>query len=212
MKMSIFIPALLLVISSVFVTAQAQTPEAGKDYIEIRNGQPLKPADGKVVVEEFFNYVCPACNALEPTFEAWAKALPPYVKVVHIPAAFRPDFVQYARAYYAAQILGIADKTHEAVYDAIHRTHELPAEGDKPDEERIAEFYSKYGVDKKKFLSTMKSYRVEIMIRRAMDHLKRCKITSTPSIVINGRYLVKGRSYTDRLRIASYLINMEHTE
>lgn len=211
MKKSIFITALLFLFSGAFVLAQAQTPEAGKDYIEIRNGHPLKPAEGKIVVEEFFNYVCPACYRFEPTFEAWAKALPSYVKVVHIPAAFRPDFVAYARAYYAARILGIADKTHQAVYDAIHSTHKLPGEGDKPDEERIAEFYSKYGVDKQKFLTTLRSYRVEIMVRRATDHLKRCKIRSTPSIVINGRYLVLGKSYADILRTASYLIDMEHT-
>ena len=212
MKKSIFITALLLLVGSAFVMpqAQAQTPVAGKDYVEIRNGRPLAPAEGKIVVEEFFNYICPGCYAFEPKLEAWTRQLPDYVKLVHIPAAFRKDFEQYARAYYAAQVLGIADKTHEAVYGAVHSTHELPAEGDKPNEEQIAEYYSKFGVDKEKFLTTMRSYRVEIMIRRATDHLKRCKIPSTPSIVVNGRYLVKGRSPDDVLRIATYLIDMEH--
>lgn len=210
MKKSIFIPLLLLLVSSSFTLAQAQTPEAGKDYIEIRNGSPLKPVEDKVVVEEFFNYICPACDAMEPELEAWAGQFPSYVKLDRIPAAFRSDFMQYARAYYAAEIFNIVDKTHKAVYEAIHRTHKLPAEGDKPDEERIAEFYSKFGVDKDKFLTTMRSYRVEIMIRRAMAHLKRCKIPSTPSIVVNGRYLVRGKSFKDMLRIASFLIEMEH--
>ena len=209
MKKIIFMPVLLLLVGSTFI-AQAQTPVAGKDYIEIRNGQPLTPAEGKVVVEEFFNYICPGCNGLEPALEAWAGKLPPYAKFERIPAAFRQDFVQYARAYYAAQIFNLVEKTHKAVYEAIHRTHELPAEGDKPDEERIAEFYSKYGVDKQEFLTTMQSYRVEIMIRRAMDHLKRSKIPSTPALVINGRYLVRGSTYADTLRIASFLIEMEH--
>ena len=210
MKKTLFIPTLLLLVSSVFAPAQAQTPVAGKDYTEIRNGSPLKPAEGKVVVEEFFNYICPGCYSLEPVFESWTKQLPSYVKVEHIPAAFRADFVQYAHAYYAAQIFNIVDKTHKAVYDAVHRTHEIPAEGDKPDEERIAAFYSKFGVEKQEFLTTMRSYRVEIMIRRAMDHLKRSKIASTPAIVINGRYLVRGASYPDMLRTATFLIEMEH--
>ena len=193
-------------------SAQAQSPEpvAGRDYIEIPNGRPLEPVPGSVVVEEFFNYICPACNAFEPLFVAWTAQLPPYAKLHHVPATFRADFVQYARAYYAAQALGIAEKTHAAVYTAIHRTRTLPAEGDRPDEERIAKFYGDHGVTPEQFLATMKSFGVESKIRRATEHMQRSKIPSTPSVVINGRYLVRGDTYQDMLRIASYLIEKEH--
>lgn len=212
MKKNILIPVLLLLISSTFTMARAQSqdPVAGKDYIVIRNGTPLEPANGKVVVEEFFNYICPSCNTFEPLFEAWTKALPSYVRVDLIPATFRPDFMVYARAYYAAQVLGLVKKTHKAVYEAIHGTHKLPAEGDKMDLERIAQFYSHYGVSAKKFLRTMNSYRVKIMIRRATKHMQDCKIPSTPSLVVNGQYLVHANSYEGMLRIASYLVNKVH--
>jgi protein dithiol oxidoreductase (disulfide-forming) len=194
------------------VPAHAQTPApvAGKDYIEIPNGRPLEPVAGGVVVEEFFNYVCPACNKFEPLFLEWTAGLPPYVKVRHIPASFRNDFMPYARAYYAAEALGVADKTHAAVYDAIHRAHSLPTEGEKPDEERIAKFYGGFGVDAQKFLTTMHSFGVDSKIRRANEYMQRSKIISTPSITIDGRYLVRGASKADVLRIASYLIEKEH--
>jgi len=210
---SLFVPALLLLLANPFgpVQAQAPAPVAGTDYIEIPNGAPLDPADGVVVVEEFFNYICPACNNFEPVFVAWAAKLPPYAKLVHVPAAFRADFVPYARAYYAAEVSGLVDKTHRAVYQAIHVTHKLPAEGDKPDEERIAAFYSDFGVDKDEFLRNMKSFGVELKLRRATEHMQRIKVPSTPSIVINGRYLVRGQTYADMLRIASYLIEKEHS-
>jgi thiol:disulfide interchange protein DsbA len=207
---SIAIAALLMVLANPFGTAQAQAPVAGKDYVEIPNGRPLDPADGKVVVEEFFNYICPACNSFEPFFVDWASKLPPYVKVVHIPATFRPDFVQYARAYYAAEALGLVDKTHRAVYQAIHVAHKIPAEGDKVDEDKIAAFYADYGVTKDQFLQTMKSFGVEVKVRRATEYSKQAKIPSTPSLVVNGRYLVKGDTYQDMLRIASALIEKEH--
>jgi thiol:disulfide interchange protein DsbA len=58
------------------------------------------------------------------------------VKVVHIPATFRADFMQYAKAYYAAEALGIADKTHRDVYEAIHIKRTIPAEGDSPTKKR----------------------------------------------------------------------------
>jgi thiol:disulfide interchange protein DsbA len=210
---SFVVPALLLLVGSAFVPAQAQSPvpEAGKDYVEIPNGRPLEPTDGMVVVEEFFNYICPACNSFEPLFVAWTEQLPTYVKLEHVPAAFRADFIQYARAYYAAQTFGLVEETHQAVYDAIHRARVLPAEGDRPDEERIAEFYADFGVDAQEFLAAMQSFGIDAEIRRATAHMQHSKVPSTPSIVVNGRYLVRGASFSDMLRIATYLIEKEHS-
>jgi thiol:disulfide interchange protein DsbA len=204
--------ALLLLLAGTFNAAHAQSsaPVAGQDYMEIPNGAPLQPADGKVVVEEFFNYICPACNAFEPQFAAWRAQLPSFVQLEYIPAAFRTDFVQYARAYYAAKLLGVAEKSHEAVYQAVHGTHALPAEGDPPNEEKIAAFYAQFGVDAAEFLKTMRSFGVDVQIRRATEYLQRCRVPGTPAIVVNGRYLVMGATRADMLRIASYLIGKEH--
>jgi thiol:disulfide interchange protein DsbA len=201
----------MLVLATAFGTAQAQgpTPVAGKDYLEISNGRPLDPADGVVVVEEFFNYICPACNAFEPLFVAWAAKLPDGVKLVHVPASFRADFVPYAKAYYAAQSLNVAEQAHAAVYEGIHRARTLPAEGQRPDEEKIAAFYSKYGVDAQQFLSVMRSFAVDLKVRRAAEHMTRTRIPSTPSLVVNGKYLVQGNTYQDMLRIADFLIAKE---
>jgi protein dithiol oxidoreductase (disulfide-forming) len=208
---NITIAAILVSLAGAFGAARAQapTPVAGTDYIEISNGRPLDPVDGAVVVEEFFNYICPACNAFEPLFAPWAAKLPSDVKLVHVPASFRADFVQYARAYYAAQTLNVADQSHAAVYQAIHRARTLPAEGQRPDEEKIAAFYADYGVDPKNFLAIMKSFAVDLKVRRAAEHMTRMRIPSTPSVVINGRYLVQGKSYQDMLRIADFLIEKE---
>jgi thiol:disulfide interchange protein DsbA len=207
MKNWVSLAFLLLAFSA---QAQSPAPVAGKDYIEIPNGHPLDPSDGVIVVEEFFNYACPACNNFEPSFAAWAQQLPSYVKLDHVPAAFLPTFVQYARAYYAAQTFGLAEKTHQAVYDAIHRTHVLPGEGDKPDEPRIAKFYAGFGVKAEDFLAAMQSFGVDTKVRRATEHMQRNRIPSTPSIVVNGRYLVRGSTIADVFRIASYLIEKEH--
>ena len=204
------ISAMLVLLAGALSPAQAQTPVAGTDYIEISNGRPLDPAEG-VIVEEFFNYICPACNAFEPLFVAWAAKLPDGVKVVHVPASFRPDFVPYAKAYYAAQSLNVAEKAHAAVYQAIHRSRTLPAEGQRPDEQKIADFYADYGVDAAQFLAAMKSFAVDLKVRRAAEHMTRSRIPSTPSVVINGRYLVRGNTYADMLRIADYLIEKERT-
>jgi thiol:disulfide interchange protein DsbA len=198
----------MLVLAGLAGTAQAQAPVAGTDYTEISNGRPLDPADG-IVVEEYFNYICPACNAFEPIFVAWAAKLPDDVTLVHVPASFRADFLPYAKAYYAAQSLGVAEKAHSAVYQAIHRGRTLPAEGQRVDEEKIAAFYADYGVDAEQFLAAMRSMSTGLKVKRAADHMTRIRVPSTPSIVVNGRYLVKGNSYQDMLRIADFLIEKE---
>ena len=159
--------AALLLVAGTLNAVHAQTPVAGRDYTEVPNTEPMESVDGKVVVEEFFNYICPACNAFEPYFLAWQQQLPDYAEVRHIPAAFRPDFEQYAHAYYAAQNFGLVEETHQAVYNAIHLTHTIPAEGDKIDEAKIAAFYANYGVDADEFLKVMQSFSVDLKVKQA---------------------------------------------
>jgi thiol:disulfide interchange protein DsbA len=210
---SLVVSALVMLHAGATATsASAQDPVAGKDYVEISNGTPPDPTSKQIVVEEFFNYICPACFSFEPLLLSWTAKLPPYAKLEHVPATFRPDFMVYAHAYYAAEALGLVDKTHAAVYEAIHVTHKLPAEGDKIDEDKIAAFYANYGVDKAQFLSTMKSFGVETKVRRATERMRRSQVPSTPTLVVNGRYLVRGDSYQDMLRIASFLIEKEHNK
>ena len=183
---------------------------SGHDYILISDGSPFDTPAGKVEIVEFFNYACPACNAFNPQFSEWKKKLGADVHLVYAPLDFRPDFVQYARAYYAAEALGVADKAHDSVYDAIHQLHTLPGEGQPPDQARIAEFYAKfYGVKQDEFLQLMDGFAVNAKIGRARQFAMKSQVRSTPSIVINGRYLVKGESWEDMLRISDQLIQKE---
>jgi len=131
------------------------------------------------------------------------------VHVIYVPVEFRPDFLQYARAYYAADSFGLVGKTHDAVYEAIHQLHTVPGEGDAPDEGKIAAFYAKYGAKPDEFLQAMDGFAVNVKIAKAKQFAMRSRITSTPSIVVNGKYLVKGKSWEDNLRITDLLIASE---
>lgn len=195
--------------SAAALSADAGTLVRGVDYEEIQGGTPLHTQDGRVEVAEVFNYACPACNAFEPLMEAWRSTLPEYVHVVYVPAQFRPDFVPYAKAYYAAESLGIAESSHAAVYQAIHGSETLPGEGDKIDEARVAAFYTQFGADADDFLKRMNGFAVNGQLRKADRFMRESRVMQTPSLVIDGRYLLKARSWETLLKNASTLIEQQ---
>lgn len=194
-------------------TPVATTPASGLvpgvDYVEIKGGQPYRPLEGKVEVVEVFGYVCPACAAFHPVVSTWEAKLPADVRFTYVPAPFGPEWNPYAKAFYVAESLGLVDKSHDAVIRAIHVQQSLPGEGDKPDEAAIAKFYAQYGADPKSFLSTMNSFAIDAKINRGKQFMIRSGVGSTPTLVVNGKYRVEGRSWEDKLRITDALIAQE---
>lgn len=189
--------------------AQNQPLIAGTDYVAIPGGQPIEPVPGKIEVAEVFGYVCPACNGFQPLVSAWKASLPEDVNFVYVPALFGGPWDNYARAYYAAESMGVLDKTHEQVYRAIHVDESLKGERGMDTPEEIAAFYGHYGVDAKQFADTMQSFAINGKISRALQFAKRWQVNGTPTLVVNGKYLVKGKSREDDLRIANQLIAQE---
>ena len=76
--------------------------------------------------------------------------------------------------------------------------------------EELAAFYVAYGVPQQRFIDTLKSAAVEDKVKAAREFATRAKIPGTPALVVNGRYLITARDYTDMLRVADYLIAREH--
>ena len=189
--------------------APAGWPVEGKDYVAIEGGQPYQPLDGKIEVVEVFGYVCPACARFEPMFTAWKAHLPADVRVTYVPAPYGPQWIPYARAFYVADAMGLVEKTHTPLFHAIHIAQTLPGEGKKPDEEAVAKWYGQYGADPKKFSADMHSFGTEAKIKRGQQFMVRSQVGGTPTLVVDGKYRVLGRSYEDMLRITDALIARE---
>ena len=185
-------------------------PVAGTDYVEITGGQPYAPSMGKIEVVEVFGYTCPHCAHFEPLFESWTAKQPADVKVVPLAAPFGGYWEPYARAFYAAEALGVLQQSHAAMFRAIHVDRSMPAPPTVASNEEIAAFYAKYGADPKKFASTMDSFAVNAKLKRVAQFLTRSGVESTPDLVINGKYrVIGGESFEDRLRITEHLVAME---
>jgi len=199
------------------VAADGPVPglKLGVDYQLVQNGQPFEPLNGKIEVVEMFNFVCPACASFQPLIGSWKKTLPADVRFTYVPAAFGGNWDQYVRAFYASQTMGIAEKAHEKVYDAIHLEGKLKGERGEDSDAEIAAFYSQFGVDAKAFAGNMKSFAVTGKFNKAKQYFAAQSIgatPSTPTIFVNGKYRVLGRSAEDRLRVADALIAYERAQ
>ena len=204
-------PAAAAAVADIAKAASSTALVPGTDYAEIQGGQPFDPRNGKVEVVEVFGYVCPACFKFQPLVTAWEKTLPADVRFSYVPAAFGPEWVPYAHAFYVAQSMGLVAKTHDALFNAIHVAQTLPGEGKKPDEAAIAKFYGQYGADPKQFADAMHSFAVDAKLNRAKQFMMRSGVQGTPTVVVDGKYRVIGKSYDDMLRITNQLIAQERT-
>ncbi|CAN7170449.1 thiol:disulfide interchange protein DsbA/DsbL [Pseudoxanthomonas sp. LjRoot168] len=207
------LPVLITLLALLPVTALA-APAApaplveGQDYEVIAEGQPFAPVKGKIEVAEVFGYTCIHCAHLEPTLVAWKKTLPRDVQLTPVPAAFGGYWIPYARAFFAAQQLGVQPRTHQAVFDALHKTGALPIQNASVDE--IANFYASQGVDRAKFVAALRGPAVDAQLAKARDWVAGAGVEGTPTLIVNGRYRVTGgRTYSDMLQIADRLVARE---
>lgn len=184
----------------------------GADYEIIKNGQPFESLNGKIEVVEVFNHVCPACAAFQPLVLSWKKKLSPDVRFTYLPAAFGGNWDQYVRSFYAAQTMGIAEKAHERIYDAIHLEETLKGERGNDSDAELGAFYAQFGVDAKQFAGNMKSFAVTGKFNKAKQYIVAQTVSSTPTLMINGKYRVLGRSFEDKFRVADTIIAYERAQ
>ncbi|WP_340649172.1 thiol:disulfide interchange protein DsbA/DsbL [Pseudoxanthomonas winnipegensis] len=208
MKLRLFALALLALLP-LTACASSNAPVEGEDYDVIAGGQPFAPLTGqqKVEVVEVFGYVCIHCAHFEPQFEAWQKRQPASVRVTSVPAAFGGYWIPYAKAFYAAQQLGVLKQSHAAVFRALHDSHELPIQN--ASDQEIAGFYARFGPDPDKFAAAMESPQVAAQLDKARAFGMASGIRGTPTLVINGKYRITTVDPDDVLKVADFLIKRE---
>jgi protein dithiol oxidoreductase (disulfide-forming) len=183
MKLSRLIPGLLLLLLPAFVLAGGNARfQENIAYERIIPGQPTAdPA--RIEVIEVFWYGCPHCHRFQPYVERWLLGTDNNVTFIRLPAILNENWAIHARAYYTAEALGVTERIHEALFDAIHnRKERLRSEAD------LADFFEKHGVDKQRFLSTFNSFAINSKVQRARELTRRYGIDGTPAVVVNGKY------------------------
>ena len=172
--------------------------EAGKQYFVIDPPQ-RTTTEGKVEVTEVFSYGCPACNFAHTFIDKIAKGLPANAVMTYVPASFKPneDWPMFQRAYLTAQALGIADKAHDAMFDAVWKPDAplaiMNADGrtlkdPMPTIADAAKFYAKYGAKAEDFVGVANSFAINTKMKQADAFVRDTGTDSTPTIIVGGKY------------------------
>lgn len=171
-------------ISSVALSpALAAAPQEGKHYSRLQMPQPTE-APGKVEVIEFFWYGCPHCFDFEPLLKSWTKKLPGDVSFKKVPAIFRAEWAPGARIYYTLEALGLLDKHHEAVFNAM-----IKQRVNLNDEKTLLDWVAKQGIDRQQFADMYKSFAVDGKVRRAAEMTQEYGFGGVPVLIIGGKYM-----------------------
>lgn len=174
-----FLAAFLLSLTAVTACAES-------NYRQLASpGRVDKP--GMIEVREFFWYGCPHCYNLEPHIANWLKTKPADVNFVRSPAALNPVWEANARGYYTAEIMGIAEKTHMPLFQAIQVRKERLF-----DQASLTKFYSQFGINPATFASTYNSFAVSGKVGQSKTLAQYYGLDGVPAIIVNGKYLVKG--------------------
>lgn len=182
--------------------------ESGRHYQVLSSAGPRSSAE-PIEVVEFFWYGCPACFSFEPLVERWKLQLADDVRFVRIPVMWSADHERYARLFYAAEALGRIDEIHPQVFRDFHlENRRLRNESD------VEAFFARFGVSAEQFREAWNAFSVTSNLNNArrLGSPAGYGINSTPTVVVNGRYIANGpdlRSLEDVLAVTDELIARE---
>ena len=225
LRRHVLLAALLAAPTALFMAplahAQQQWVE-GTHYFAV---VPAHPTDspGKVEVTEVFSYGCPFCEQFNPYMDSLKKSLPVNAKLVYLPASFNPaeSWPMFQRAVCTAQTLGIFDKTHDKVFEAVWKTGELAISDPQthqlkrpqPTIEDAARYYSRISsVGVNDFLKAAASFSVDMKMRADDALVSAYHVDSTPTLIINGKYRISPVSaggMPQMIEIAKWLVAKE---
>nr|WP_298173371.1 thiol:disulfide interchange protein DsbA/DsbL [uncultured Pseudomonas sp.] len=196
-----------LVATSLFgMAAQAESIEAGKQYVEL--SKPVAVSQpGKIEVVELFWFGCGHCYQFEPTINPWIEQLPEDVNFIRIPALFGGAWNVHGQMFFTLEALDVEEQVHSDVFDAIHKQGKKLA---TPQD--MADFFATKGIDRETFLKTFNSFGVKSQMEKAKKLAMAYQISGVPVMIVNGKYrfdIGSSGGPQKALEVADYLIDKE---
>lgn len=179
---------------------------AGEHYIVLDS--PVGTRDsGKIEVVEMFSYGCPHCYEFEPLIRVWSSKQASDIDFSFIPAIWNKPMELYARAFFAAHALNVADKIHQPLFTAI-----VIEQRSIRDESDLADFFAMHGVDRDAFTRTFGSMMVDLQVKQVAERVRRYSPAGVPEIIVNGKYRIdrmRAGGQSGMLAVVDFLIEKE---
>jgi thiol:disulfide interchange protein DsbA len=192
----------LVVAVALFISGAALADaQLGKDYSLLNPAQPT--GTKKIEVLEFFFYGCSHCFHLHPLLSAWEKTMPKDVELTFVPTVFRDSWEPMANTFYALESMGQQQQLHDALYRAWNEENLALTDADN-----IADFVAKHGVDRAKFTAAYNSFSMQSKVTRAKQMIRSYGINGTPTLVVDGKYVIEGLQPEDTIRALKEVIVM----
>lgn len=180
-------------------------PQLGKDFD--KTAQVITTdTPNKIEVIELFWYGCGHCHQMESSLNTWVKKLPADVVFKRVPGLPHQAWAPMAKTYYAMETLGVLEKLHAPLFEAIHTKKTL-----KPTDEKAAiDWVTKQaGLDKKKVEEAFGSFSTNTSLNRAANIFRASGATGVPSLIINGQFITSSTMAGNNdaaLKTADYII------
>lgn len=220
-------PLSLLFALLLSLTACAQDSgqfKEGQHYQVLPQAVPQKD-DSKIEVTELFWYGCGHCYHFEPILESWKKGAPEDVALLKVPAIWQPVMEVHARMYYVAEAMGVLDKMHQPIFNAINNERKMFATREgrdwNPDLKAIEALFNQHGADGAKAAKLMNSFAISSKVKQGSASQRAYQLSGTPEVVVAGKYRIstslpgfKGKSDGQQmmLEVADYLIAKERAD
>lgn len=177
----------------------------GKDYQIVSNPQAVANKSKTPLLQEFFSYGCPWCYKIETPLHAWVSKMGKSVQFERIPVVFKPSWELYAKAYYTAKTLALADKLNPLLFQAI-QVERTPLES----KQTMINFFVAQGVDREIAKSAFEnSPTIDMKVQTGMALMATYQVSAVPAFVINNKYktdLQLAGSPERLLEILAYLV------
>lgn len=196
----------LLLSAITLSTPLLAAPQIGQEFDAVAQTIPTENTD-KIEVMEIFWYGCPHCYHMEKPLDAWLKKQPADIYFKRMPGLPNPSWAPMAQAYFTMEALGISDKLHNKLFDAIHKQKSL-----NPTDKKAALNWivNNSGLDRKKVEDTFNSFTVNANLKRAAQVFRSSGATGVPSLVIDGKYITSGTmagGNAQALQVTDYLVD-----
>ena len=177
--------------SNITPVQQTRAPQPGAPNPWAKGG-----AAAKLTLEEFSDFQCPACGALEPGLRRVVKDYGDNVRLVfrNFPLAMHKYAFQASRA---AEAAGLQGKFWE-MHDVLYANQKEWSDSMEPRVQFDA-YATRLGLDVQKFKTDME--RPDLTERVKADYARGMSlgVKGTPTIYLNGRELVPGQLVTEEI-------------